>query len=299
MNKVKNTMSEISIIGAIEENLFEYIRLFAKNGVNDFHEDKEVLRFISDINIPSMQSNSIYKLHFNENQNIDSALSLALKPFRDGKKPLFLTAGPSSNFAEIAPYLKKQGLMHAQTQRGMAMDLDSFNKELSLPRELTVKEVATTEELRQWLRIYTDGFDYSSKLADFIFNNYGEIFLGTKKPARHYIAYYKGKPVATSSLFVTGNVAGLYNIVAVPEARHRGFGEALTLIPLIEAKKQGCVLAILQATDMGAGVYRKLGFEELCSLELYMKLYGSSQITFILSYMKKKIINYLRSLFPL
>jgi len=291
--------AEISIIGAIEENLFAYIRLFAKNGVNDFHEDEEVLRFISDINIPSMQSNSIYKLHFNENQDIDRALSLALKPFRDRKNPLFLTAGPSSNPGKLAPYLKKLGLMHAQTQRGMAMDMDNFNKEPSLPRELTVKEVATVEELRQWLRIYTDGFDYSSKLADFILNSYGDIFLGAQRPARHYIAYYKGKPVATSSLFITGDVAGLYNIVTVPEARRRGIGEALTLIPLIEAKKQGCVLAILQATDIGGRVYRKLGFEEFCALELYMKLYGSSQITFILSYLKKKIINYVRALFPL
>ena len=55
-----------------------------------------------------------------------------------------------------------------------------------------------------------------------------------------------------------------------PEARGKGIGAAMTLAPLLKARESGCRLGILQSSQMGYGVYKALGFQEHCKIDLYM-----------------------------
>ena len=54
--------------------------------------------------------------------------------------------------------------------------------------------------------------------------------------------------------------------LAGPEARQQGIGTALTLEPLREARETGYRIGILHPSEMGVGVYGRLGFEECCKL---------------------------------
>ena len=55
---------------------------------------------------------------------------------------------------------------------------------------------------------------------------------------------------------------GLYNISTLANYRRLGFGTALTLRPLLDARVQGYRTAILQAQGTaGVSVYARLGFE--------------------------------------
>jgi predicted acetyltransferase len=51
--------------------------------------------------------------------------------------------------------------------------------------------------------------------------------------------------------------------------RRRGFGAALSLQPLLDARQQGYRTAILQASDEGARVYKRLGFEPFGQIREY------------------------------
>jgi GNAT superfamily N-acetyltransferase len=56
----------------------------------------------------------------------------------------------------------------------------------------------------------------------------------------------------------------------VENARRRGIGKALTLQPLIEARKLGYNLGVLGSSEMGYGVYQSLGFKEYCKIHQYI-----------------------------
>jgi GNAT superfamily N-acetyltransferase len=75
-----------------------------------------------------------------------------------------------------------------------------------------------------------------------------------------YLGILDGEPVASSTLVYSGRVAGVYNVATMPEARRRGFGEALTWHAIGRGAAYGCDMAALQASEMGRPIYERMGF---------------------------------------
>jgi hypothetical protein len=69
-----------------------------------------------------------------------------------------------------------------------------------------------------------------------------------------------GRPVATSAVFVTDGLAGIYNVATVPDQRGQGLGAALTAAAAHLGARADCSSAILQASAMGEPIYHRMGF---------------------------------------
>ena len=85
----------------------------------------------------------------------------------------------------------------------------------------------------------------------------------------HYLGRLAGEPVATATSFFGSGVAGIYFVCTVERVRQRGIGAAVTLTALQEARDLGYTVGVLGSSEMGYPVYRRLGFEEYCRIELY------------------------------
>jgi GNAT superfamily N-acetyltransferase len=85
-----------------------------------------------------------------------------------------------------------------------------------------------------------------------------------------WIGRVDGRPVATSRVSLGGGVAGLYAILTLPSHRGRGIGRAMTLAALRAAADIGYRIAVLQSSDLGYGVYLKLGFRDLFTYDIYV-----------------------------
>ena len=79
-------------------------------------------------------------------------------------------------------------------------------------------------------------------------------------------------PVSTAHVGVTGRTAGIYNVATPPEHRRHGYGEALTWAAVAEGGHLGCDHSTLQASPMGAPIYRRMGYRQVCD---------SAMVTFV------------------
>jgi GNAT superfamily N-acetyltransferase len=70
-----------------------------------------------------------------------------------------------------------------------------------------------------------------------------------------------GAAVAASGVFAEGRTAGVYNVATVPDRRGKGVGAAVTAAAARHgATTAGCTRAILQASEAGEPVYRRMGY---------------------------------------
>jgi ribosomal protein S18 acetylase RimI-like enzyme len=80
-----------------------------------------------------------------------------------------------------------------------------------------------------------------------------------------FVAYLGDEPVACAMTLVSHRVAGVFYVGTVEHARRRGLGDALTRLAARTGCEMGADAAWLGASEMGAGLYRRIGFEDLGS----------------------------------
>ena len=84
-----------------------------------------------------------------------------------------------------------------------------------------------------------------------------------------YVGLAEGQPVVSGFGVRTGHTIGVYNIATLPAARGRGFGAAMTTRIANDGAAAGCDVAILQASEMGLPMYRRLGYRTVVEYESY------------------------------
>ncbi len=289
--------SKEAVITAIEENLFGFIRYFCSQERNEYREDERAIRYASGFGAPSMLSNCVYRARLNgDDARATAEIAILLDDFKSRRVPLFWTSGPSDRPEGIPKLLKASGLMHIQNERGMAVELGKLPDPAPVDG-LRIACIESREQLAEFLKMYVVGFELAGSLVTDILERYGSRFLDNTAPLRHYIGYLNGRPAGMASVYIGEGVAGIYNIITLPEARRRGVARMLTLHALRFGAQRGMKTGILQATDAGAHVYRGLGFREFCELELYCGMYGSSAITVPIAFLWRKFSNALRPFF--
>ena len=90
--------------------------------------------------------------------------------------------------------------------------------------------------------------------------------LGLDLPLRYTLALADDRPVATSSLFLGAGVAGVQFVATLPEGRGQGIDTAMTMVPLRDAQEFRYCVGVLQSSNSGLGVCRRLGFRQQCSV---------------------------------
>jgi GNAT superfamily N-acetyltransferase len=203
-------------------------------------------------------------------EGVDDLIESAMGHFRSKniRRLSWLTrAGLSS--AKINAALLAHGLTFRDSfATEMAVDLSLLPDDLPARPGLRIVPVDNEDALRQWIHIASIGFKISEEFEQV----WHDIFVDIISDARFrtYLALLNGKPVGTSQLFLSEDVAGIYNVTCLPEARGQGIGSAVTLAPLLEARRMGYRVGILQASRGGYNVYRRLGFQDYGKLSLYL-----------------------------
>jgi GNAT superfamily N-acetyltransferase len=203
-------------------------------------------------------------------EGIDGLVGNALDHFRtlNIRKLSWLTEEGLPT-AEIKRCLERRGLRFSESfATEMAADLTRLGDAAAGPGDLKMVEVDGPDLLRQWIHTASIGFRVPPEFEETWYEFFAETACAA--PFRTFLGLLDGRPVATSQLFTSAAVAGIYNVTCLPEARGQGIGTAAVLAPLLAARELGYRVGILQASSMGYNVYRRLGFEDFGKLGLYL-----------------------------
>ena len=203
-------------------------------------------------------------------EGIETLVKDALDHFRTlNIKKLSWLAEAGVPAQEIKKHLLANGLtLRESFATEMAIDLSGLSGDNPEPDGLEIVLVNDDKSLHQWIHVASVGFGVPSEMEEvwFEFFNYAACHI----PFQTYLGLLDGKPVATSQLCNSAGVAGIYNVTCLPEARKRGIGSALVLRSLLDARKVGMKIGVLQSSSMGYNAYQRLGFQNFGQLSVYL-----------------------------
>lgn len=261
MDEILHDLSPAALVAAIENNMFDFFRY---STLAEVHDDAELLWWITDQ--PEPIFNMLFRAKLTEG-DADAEIVAAIARARARRAALFWWTGPATTPSTLESKLEKHGFL-SEKSAGMALDLQELQEAPPVPG-LVIKQVDNPKSLRHWCNVMAAGFGMSSEGADGWFDIYTSLRYTTHPPLRLYVGYVEGAAVATSALYLSSGVAGIYAVATLPDYRRRGIAAAVTAQPLIEAKQMGYCTAILQASKMGFKIYQGLGFRQYCEIGLF------------------------------
>jgi ribosomal protein S18 acetylase RimI-like enzyme len=251
---------------APKENLFAFFRNFANSPAAEVVEEDGLVRWHTQV--PHPWFNGVL---CRNRPGPDESATIR------GTCGYFLSKGVGAITWWLAPGLEaeawgeplsQQGFHYDHNTPGMAIDLAEVSP-LNLPDGLAIEPVRTPESLKTWISTFIRGYGLPDGIAESYYNLV--LDLGYELPMRNYTGFLHGRAVAASTLFLGAGVAGVYSVATLPEARGRGLGTALTMLPLLEAREMGYQVGVLQSSDMGYPIYQKIGFRTTCQIDSYYK----------------------------
>ena len=180
---------------------------------------------------------------------------------------LFFGGGTLSSVAER---LVPLGFGLAATMPAMAVDIAAL-PETSLPDGYQFGRTPPDAQGATWAKALADGYGVPFGIADMMSGTFVPVQGDEDESIQYFHVSHGGQSVGVSMLVLGQGVAGIYCVATLPDHRGRGIGAALTAEPLRLARRLGYQVGVLQSSEMGHAVYRRLGFEDVGIVQMYSR----------------------------
>lgn len=273
MSEILESLSDPTLIQAAEINCQTGMNYLGRVFGGTFYRESEATWFV----IEPAGFNRVVSTSFT-GDTPESAVDRTLKQIAASVKggPMTWDIGPSLRSASLEAALQANGWSKDEELPSMVLDLHAIKKPAKSPDGLVIKQAEDEKTFRHHMDTMIAGFEFPEPLVRYLSGiDYGDRFL-YDPAAYYYVGYVQGKPVATSIVLLSAGIAGLYSIATIPSMRRRGLATAMTLATLQQARELGYHIAILQASEMGASVYRRLSFQDHFTFDTY-NLLGSAE----------------------
>lgn len=156
-----------------------------------------------------------------------------------------------------------------ESQPGMAADLHALDETRTAPADFHIEPVTDDDGLRRYLGVTERMYGFPEPVMDAFYGCYRHS-LTPDAPMQHFYGVLDDQPVAVVSVLLAAGVAGIYDVIVLPDYQRRGLGRAITLHPLQTARAAGYRVSVLNASAEGAPLYRVLGYREYCRVNMHM-----------------------------
>ena len=268
MQKTIEDISSHELLTALESNMIAFWSAYGRANGSTLQATSNVVWFYTGIQVPLFNGVLSTKLKPDGVKAIFDSLRAKID---EQGAPAFWWIGPQSEPDNLGSLLEQNGLEPAGEVPGMAIDLELVDNKPEMIANFTIQKVSNTEMQALWARIAAVGTGFPDVVTEAMARVEATLTDSQYKAQHRYIGLLNGTPVATSALVLDSGVAGIYAVATIPEARRKGTGGIMTVIPLLEAKQIGYRVGILQASSMGYSLYKRIGFKDVCKYRLYLQ----------------------------
>lgn len=251
-------------IDAIEENLYAMLAAWGRIPGSELVQEPPAMRYTTGIAFPAFNGVARARL---AQADVEHEIDALLAFFRQHALPSLWWLGPSATPATLGERLVARGLVRTEDAIGMALSIDQISAPALVPG-LEIRRVSGATEMARWTEIVASCFDLPHDILPACTRLFAA--MGDGRASRAYMGLLDGTPVGVSSLYGEGDVAGIHWVGTLAAARGRGIGTAMTWAVVDQARALGYRMAVLHASQMGLGVYRRLGFTPHCTFEHYV-----------------------------
>ncbi|WP_374018977.1 GNAT family N-acetyltransferase [Paenibacillus thiaminolyticus] len=173
--------------------------------------------------------------------------------------------------------IEHAGLSLAEVNEGMYAYAEDLSPGAYMPEGFAVKQVRTPGEVAQFGAVLSCLFGESSeaKHVSLYYDRLAESQLWTRPEMALYIGVLNdGTPVTVGSTIRSRDNVGIYDIATLDEYRKRGFGSAMFHHILSDILTWHDGLIVLQASEAGAGLYKRAGFRPVCAIRVFENGHG-------------------------
>jgi GNAT superfamily N-acetyltransferase len=249
---------------AVELNSAELLRLEGRLPWVEFHDDGDAIwAFAGD----TWPGNSVALANFTD-QTAHRRVGEILERHLQAKVACNWVVGSASRPSDLGRHLRDHGFRCMIHCAGMACDLDNLPPAPPAPKGVVIQAVDDP------LMLFPLTTDRRKRHAE------GRKAMSQMTPRQiwNFAATENGKPVGETFLCLGAGVAGVRDVEVLESHRSRGIATALVHTALATARDElKCKAAVLGATGMGMGVYRRLGFREVGKLSFWK--YGKMRQT--------------------
>ncbi len=240
------------VVDRIQENLLAYFRLFAgQPGMTV--ADQDVVWFVNGEGEPG---NHVLRARI-PGASVEARIDEVMEEIGRHTDHIDWLVFPSCQPADLGKRLKARGMSEGPGGTWMSADLASPSSAPALPDGFRMAHVIGNDMLAEWKRLSGAGFGGDMQIFYDVYARHG---YGSEAFSLHYIGYLGDEPVTSSTLLLAGGIAGIFDVSTPPAFRGKGFGGAITLAMMQEARQRGYHDAWIWSSEMGKGVYSKIGF---------------------------------------
>lgn len=270
METILTDLSKPALSAAVHNNLLALFESFHPLPSGHLEQRQEVTRF-SASGILNPMFNGVSRVSVSP-EMVDGLIDDTIAYFQSRQIPYWFwwVASTFTQPAGLGAKLVNRGLLPYEVDApGMAVDLSTINTAVTTPDDFHITEVSTTEDLEAWVKTIIAGMEMPAFAAQSWFDATQKFGIG-KTPWRMYIGWLGDEPAAVSMSVLGAGVIGIIAVGVAPEARRKGIGAAITLKPLLDGRHQGYRVGVLFSTEMGFNVYKRLGFQQVCTVSRYL-----------------------------
>jgi GNAT superfamily N-acetyltransferase len=208
----------------------------------------------------------------------DRRIAELVASYRDAGTAFCWWVSPRDTPPDLGARLAAAGFSLEGQAPAMAADLAEVPLDAPPPPELEIVPVVDEATLDEFLAVIAadwlewTGGEYTEvqlRMLEAWRRDIPRRLAAEPVPLR-WIGRVDGSVVATSRLNIGAAVAGLYAISTLAAFRGRGYGRAMTIAALRAAASIGFRIGVLQASDLGYGIYRRLGFRDLFTYDVFV-----------------------------